>query len=301
MTRDEPNSGEGLGAVAGSRHLAPVRPLLASEREASRRACAAHVDCVTALYGGVQLEGESGVRMLVNTHVADPDWNLAFLPVGSEATWSSALEEARRVLSSRGRDLTVMLDSRRPEALARFESAGWEEAFRFSGLIYPASRATPSVRFPADVEVVEVEGAATPVDEVADVFEAAFGTAVEEGLDPGYRTGIAAGLERAARGGPDQPRLRVTLLRIDGQAAAIGFRVQVGAVVGLYNLGVAPAFRGRRLGGAVTEWRVERARSEGAEVIFLLTEDGRVEASQLKRGFVPGFELVGVTERARSG
>lgn len=239
--------------------------------------------------------------MLVNEHVEDPDWNLAFVPVGAETAWPSALDEARRVLSSRDRRLTVMLDSRRPEALARFDSAEWEEAFRFSGLIYPASRATPSARFPEDVEVAEVEGAATPVDEVADVFEAAFGTAVEDGLDPGYRAGIAAGLQRAASGDPDQPRLRVTLLRIDGRAAAIGFRVQVGAVVGLYNLGVAPAFRGRRLGGAVTEWRVERARSEGAEVIYLLTEDARVEASQLKRGFVPGFELVGVTERARGG
>ena len=275
----------------------PIRPLLAGEREAARRACAAHADCVTALYGGAEIGDREHLRILFNPFVVDPDWNLGVVPTPIPEDWPAALGQLRRELISRNRRPTVLLDSRDPEALAAFPGESWEEAFRFSGLIYPASRETPTARFPDDVEVVEYEPEEAPVEDIADVFEAAFGTAVEEGLDPGYRNGIAAGLERAARvlGGP---RLRSTVVREGGVAAGIGFRVQVGTVVGLYNLGVSPAFRGRRLGGAITEQRVARARAEGAETVFLLTEDPRVEASQIKRGFVPGFELLGLTERS---
>jgi hypothetical protein len=46
----------------------------------------------------------------------------------------------------------------------------------------------------------------------------------------------------------------------------------------------------------MTLHRVAEARSAGAEVVYLLVEDPRVEASQRKRGFVPGFEMVGWTE-----
>lgn len=283
--------------------IAPIRPLLSAERDASARACEVHADCVTALYGGVELEVDEHLRLLYNEYVADPDWNLGVVG-GNDAEapgiadWQRRLQGLRDALRSRDRRTTVLLDSRQPDRLDWF-GHGWSEAFRFSGLIYPSSRETPEPRFPSDVEVLEFDSAAgdeAPAEEIADVFEAAFGTTVEEGLDPGYRAGIQAGLERAAAAGEASARLRSTVLRIDGRAAAIGFRVQVGAVVGLYNLGVAPAFRGRRLGGAITEHRVARARAEGAEVIFLLTEDSRVEASQLKRGFVPGFELVGVVE-----
>lgn len=286
------------------REIAPIRPLLPAEREAASRACAAHADCVTALYGGVVVDAGGGAQVLFNPHVADPDWNLGTFSlddahpviVGDDgAVRTGALQAIRRELGSRDRLLTVLLDSRRPEWLGRFPVDAWSEVFRFSGLIYPASRSAPRAEFPRDVNVQEYEAGDAPSDEIADVFEAAFGTTVTGGLDPGYRAGIAAGLERAARN-TTGPRLRATVLRIDGQPAAIGFRVQIGAVVGLYNLGVAPPFRGRRLGGAITEHRVERARAEGAEVVFLLTENPRVEASQLERGFVPGFELVGLTE-----
>lgn len=282
------------------RAFPPIRELLPAERVAARRACSAHGDCVTALYGGASLEVGPHLRVLHNPFVEDPDWNLGIpsdAAAESDETWSRALRDLRRELSARERRVTVLLDSRDPSRLQRLSAEDWSEAFRFSGLIFPASRATPEARFPEDIEVLEFEGASAPAEEIADVFEAAFGTTVSEGLDPGYRAGIAAGLQRAATVESGGARLRATVLRVDGQAAAIGFRVHLGAVVGLYNLGVAPAFRGRRLGGAITEHRVERARAEGAEVVFLLTENARVEASQLKRGFVPGFELVGFTER----
>jgi hypothetical protein len=50
----------------------------------------------------------------------------------------------------------------------------------------------------------------------------------------------------------------------------------------------------------VTLHRVAEARAAGAEVVYLLTEDPRVERSQMRRGFVPGFELVGWTPPAEA-
>ncbi len=278
-----------------------IDELLPGDPEAARRACAAHARCATSLYGGLEIGCDQQLSVLFNPFVSDSEWNLGCGLDQRGLDWAQALEQFRHELESRDRRLAVLLDSRHPEDLERFPEDSWEVAFRFSGLIYPWSRPTPEATFPASVEVLDVPASATPADEIADVFEAAFTTAVPEGLDPGYRAAIRAGIERSPSTSDDcQPQQHTTLVRVGGEPAAIGVRVQVGRVAGLYNLGVAPRFRGHKLGGAITEFRVAQARAEGAEVVFLLTEDPRVEASQIRRGFVPAFEIVGLVEASAS-
>ncbi len=57
-------------------------------------------------------------------------------------------------------------------------------------------------------------------------------------------------------------------------------------VAGGFNLGVLPAHRGRGIGGALTMTRLADARRAGCELVYLLTEDPAVEASQVRRGHV---------------
>ena len=283
----------------------------------ARRAARAHDELVTTLYGG-ELHDEGGMKLLYNRYLDEAEWSHAGAIEIDEAAWPERLAVVRDFFRRRQRVPAMVADpwTTPPDLALRLRAEGWSESFRHAGLIFPAARALGDVAWPAASSIEELASPPpqeevepeelTPFAEVAmddqrrfpsmeafgEVFEAAFGETAPDYSFAGYRRAIPAGFERP------RPGVQVvhTLVRIAGEPAAIGSRVQFEGVAGLYNLGVGPKFRGRNLGGILTLHRVAEARAEGAQVVFLLTEDARVEAGHLKRGFERGFELVGWQE-----
>lgn len=291
--------------------------------EPARRAARAHDELVTALYGG-EIEELAGARLLYNRHLEEPEWSHAGAIELDEAAWPERLSAIREFFRRRQRAPALVTDpwtspASLPDRLAR---DGWAEAFRHRGLVFPSQALLPAFDWPEEAAIEELaspapraeasetesaepipfvlEGELPPderrsfpsMDAFVSVFIAAFTETAPGYSFHGYRRAIPAGFERPRPG----VELVHTVVSIDGEPAAIGSRVLASGVAGLYNLGVAPKFRARGLGAAVTFHRVAEARAAGAEVVCLLTEDPKVEASQLKRGFVPAFELVGWTQ-----
>jgi GNAT superfamily N-acetyltransferase len=273
-----------------------------SEAASARRAAAAHDRLVTALYDG-DWEEAGGVRYLLNRHLAESELSYARPLDGGEADWPAREAAVREYYGRRRRAAAVVSDAwSAPPALAELlGNRGWRPAFAYSGLIFPARRSASPPGWPPAADVVELrcapaedagERAEAPPPELErflDVFESAFRETAPEYDFSGYRAAIPAAW-RAPRTGVE---LVHTLVTIRGEPAATGSRALADGVAGLYNLGVAPSFRGLGLGGAVTRYRVATARAAGAEVVYLMTEDPRVEAAQLRRGFLPGFVLSG--------
>ena len=283
----------------------------------ARRAVRAHDELVTTLYGG-ELHEESGMKLLYNRYLDEAEWSHAGALEVDEAAWPERLAAVRDFFRRRQRVPAVAADpwSTPPDLARRLQDEGWSESFRNAGLLFPAARALGDIAWPAGSSVEELSSpppeedgepeeltafAEVAMDDqrrfpsmeaFASVFEAAFGETAPSYNFAGYRRAIPAGFERPRPG----VQIVHTLVRINGEPAAVGSRVQFDGVSGLYNLGVAPKFRGRDLGGILTLHRVAEARAEGAEVVFLLTEDARVEAGHLKRGFERAFELVGWQE-----
>jgi ribosomal protein S18 acetylase RimI-like enzyme len=288
----------------------------------ARRAARAHDELVAALYGG-ELETLDGLRLLYNRFLEEAEWSHAGAIETGEAEWPELLVTVRDFFRRRQRQPALVTDpwtapASLPGLLAR---DGWTEAFRHRGLLFPNQAllplfewpqeatieelASPAPEAPSDTEPVEpipfvLEGELAPderrsfpaMDAFVSVFLAAFTETAPGQSLLGYRRAIPAGFERPRPG----VELVHTVVTIDGEPAAVGSRVHHRGVAGLYNLGVAPRFRNRGLGGALTIHRVAEARSAGAELVYLLTEDPRVEEAQKRRGFVPAFELVGWTE-----
>lgn len=298
------------------------RPVDRGTVEPARRAARAHDELVTALYGG-ELEARDGVRLLYNRYLEEPEWSHAGAIEVEEAAWPDRLALVTDFFRRRQRSPALVTDAwtspaSLPDLLAR---TGWSVAFRHCGLLFPSQALLPVYDWPQEAAIEELaspmpraedeeeaqvepipfvlEGELPPgerrafpaMDAFVSVFLAAFAETAPDYSFLGYRRAIPAGLERPLPG----VELAHTVVSIDGEPAAVGSRVLAGGVAGLYNLGVAPRFRSRGLGAALTFHRVAEARAAGAEVVYLLTEDPRVEAAQRKRGFVTGFELVGWT------
>ncbi|MCM2269966.1 MAG: GNAT family N-acetyltransferase [Thermoanaerobaculia bacterium] len=273
-----------------------------------RRAVAAHDRLITALYGG-ELAAIAGARLTHNPWIGEPEWNHAggvALADGADGSrrLDDLLDEVATYFGERGRLPAIVLDPfSAPADLDReLDGRGWSEAFRHAGLIYPAGAAVAEVAWPSGAAVVEAASppaAAGPasrpefpgMEVFAAVFEASFAETAGGDLSSGYREAFPAAMARQLPG----VDVVHTLVTLDGEPAAVGSRALADGVAGLYNLGVAPRFRRFGLGGAITLHRVAAARAAGADVVYLLTEDPRVEASQRRRGFVPAFELVGRT------
>ena len=285
---------------------------------AGYRAARAHDRLVTALYGG-ELEEAGGLRLLYNRHLEEPEWSHAGAIEIDEAAWPERLAAVRDFFRRRQRPAALVTDAWTSPAWLgeRLATEGWSEAFRHRGLIYPSQKLLPPIEWPSGATVEELASLAAVHDDPEDpvepvpyalegelsferralpsmdsfvaVFVAAFAETAPDYNWQGYRRAIPAGFERPVPG----IEIVHTVVSIGGEPAAVGSRAIASGVAGLYNLGVAPKFRGRKLGGAVTLHRVAEARAAGAEVVYLLTEEPAVEAAQLARGFVPGFELVG--------
>jgi ribosomal protein S18 acetylase RimI-like enzyme len=283
----------------------------------ARRAVRAHDELVTTLYGG-ELHDEGGMRLLYNRYLDEAEWSHAGAVEIDEGAWPERFAAVRDFFRRRQRVPAMVVDpwTNPPDLEHRLRAEGWSESFRHAGLLFPGTRVVGDLTWPAGASIEELASPPpeedeepeelTPFAEVAmddqrrfpsmeafaAVFEAAFGETAPGYSFAGYRRAIPAGFERP------RPGVRVvhTLVRINGEPAAIGSRVHFDGVAGLYNLGVSPKFRGRDLGGILTLHRVAEARAEGAEVVFLLTENARVEAGHLKRGFERAFELVGWQE-----
>jgi ribosomal protein S18 acetylase RimI-like enzyme len=283
------------------------------------RAARAHDELATALYGG-ELHELAGARLLYNRYIDEPEWSHAGALELDEAAWPDLLAAIRDFFHRRQRAAALVTDpwSAPPTLAERLARDGWVEAFRHSGLVFPRQALLPEIDWPSRSTIEELASPAPPVDEepieltsfveeistfaphsfptmetFLAVFVAAFAETAPGYSFHGYRRAIPAGFERPRPG----VEIVHTLVTVDGQPAAVGSRALAGGVAGLYNLGVAPRFRGRGLGGTVTLHRVAEARAAGAEVVYLLTEDAEVEAAQRARGFVPAFELVGWVER----
>jgi len=275
---------------------------MADER-AVRRAVAAHGPFVAAIYGG-EIEPREGHYVAHNQWVDEPEWNHAGHLRVAAGELERRLDDIRRDLHAFGRAAAILLDpSSSPADLAvRLRDLGWVDSFRHSGLIWPQEELPlKEVEWPAGAAREEMRSASREkpqdsplpsMEAFASVFEASFAETAEGHLSAGYRSAFPASLRAGVAG----VEVIHTLVRIDGEPAAIGSRAEGGGVAGLYNLGVAPRFRRLGLGGAITLHRVAAAQAGGAEVVYLLTEDPRVEASQIRRGFERAFELVGWTE-----
>jgi GNAT superfamily N-acetyltransferase len=269
-----------------------------------RRAVDAHDRLIAALYAGELLEID-GARLTHNRFIEELEWNHAgrvALPRGDGAAIDGLLAEVSDYFAARQRAPSVLLDpfTHPPDFAAELSARGWSEAYRHAGLIFPAGAEIAETAWPASAAIAEstcsAAGAASeaavsfPSMKVfASVFEASFAETADGDLSGGYYDAFPAAMARPAAG----VEVVHTLVRIDGEPAAVGSRALANGVAGLYNLGVAPRFRRHGLGGAITLHRVREARAAGAEVVYLLTEDPRVEASQLRRGFVKSFELAG--------
>lgn len=269
-----------------------------------RRAVGAHDRLIAALYAGELVE-IPGARLTHNRFIEELEWNHAGrveLPVGDANALDRLLADVREFLTARERTPSVLLDPfTEPATLpADLERRGWREAYRHAGLIYPAGEEVAEISWPAGAAIAENScsaageaseaSASFPSMKVfASVFEASFAETADGDLSGGYYDAFPAAMARPAAG----VEVVHTLVTIDGEPAAVGSRALADGVAGLYNLGVDPRFRRHGLGGAITLHRVREARTAGAEVVYLLTEDPRVEASQLRRGFVKAFELAG--------
>jgi len=264
-----------------------------------RRAAAACDRLTAALYDGA-IEKVDGGLLMVNRWIDEPEWN----HVGGVDVAPGELDAALALFADRLRErrrcpaVVVDLLSRPADLEERLPELGWRESFRHAGLIFPAGRAAVAAEWPRAATLEEFSSASDvssrPAHQVVEAFARIFDEAFREtaggALSPAYGRAFASALERPATG----VEVVHTLVRIDGEPAAIGSRVTADGVSGLYNLGVTPGFRRLGLGGAITRHRVAEARRAGADVVYLLTEDPRVEASQLRRGFVRGFERVGL-------
>jgi len=274
------------------------------------RAVAAHDRLITALYGG-DLAEVAGARLTWNRWIDEPEWNHAGgVALAGDATAGAALDrllaDVAAFYRERDRRPAVVVDPLcRPAGLdAALAVRGWQEAFRHAGLIYPRARPAAPVTWPEGASVAETgspsstaTGASGPrpsMEVFARVFAASFAETAGGDLSLGYREAFPAAMARPMAG----VEVVHTLVTVDGEPAAVGSRATAAGVAGLYNLGVDPRFRRLGLGGAITRHRVAAARAAGAEVVYLLTEDPRVEAAQLRRGFVRAFELVGRTAAA---
>lgn len=276
-----------------------------------RRAVVAHDRLISALYGG-ELTAIAGARLTHNPWIEEPEWNRAGgVALAEGATGArrldDLLDEVATYFRQRERVPAIVLDPfSQPAGLDReLDRRGWSEAFRHAGLIYPARAPVGELEWPSGAVVVEAGSPPSAVppgsrpsfpsmEVFAAVFEASFAETAGGDLSSGYRQAFPAAMARPLPG----VEVVHTLVTLDGEPAAVGSRALAGGVAGLYNLGVAPRFRRFGLGGAITLHRVAAARAAGADVVYLLTEDARVEASQLRRGFVRAFEMVGRTAAA---
>lgn len=273
-----------------------------ADARAVRRAVEAHGPFAAALYGG-EIEPREDHYLEHNRWVDEPEWNHAGLLRLAAAELDVRLDEIRRDLHAFDRPPALLLDplSSPADLASRLRARGWIDSFRHSGLIWPQERLPlKEVEWPAGVALEEMrstprenpEGSPQPsMEAFVSVFEESFAEVAEGRLSSGYRAAFPASLRARAAGA----EVIHTLVRIDGEPAAIGSRALGLGVAGLYNLGVAPRFRRLGLGGALTLHRVAAAQQEGAEVVYLLTEDPRVEAAQIRRGFAKSFELVGLS------
>lgn len=269
-----------------------------------RRAVEAHDRLIAALYAGELVE-IPGARLTHNRFIEELEWNHAgrvTLPEDDREPIDRLLASVDEFFTARQRTPSVLLDRyTQPAGLAaELASRGWSEAYRHAGLIYPAGEEVAEIAWPAGAAIAENSSSAAgeaseaavsfPSMKVfASVFEASFAETADGDLSGGYHDAFPAAMARPAAG----VEVVHTLVTIDGEPAAVGSRALADGVAGLYNLGVDPRFRRHGLGGAITLHRVREARAAGAEVVYLLTEDPRVEAAQLRRGFVKAFELAG--------
>jgi GNAT superfamily N-acetyltransferase len=293
-------------------------------RPSARRAARAHDELVTALYGG-ELAEAGGLRLLYNRYLDEPTWSHAGAVEVESPAWTDGLAAIREFYRRRQRPPAVVTDpwTAPEDAAARLEREGWRIGFRHAGLLFPREAAVPAYDWPAGTTLEELASSlqpepaadAEPVEPVPFFLEgempgerrsfpsmSAFLAVFQTAFGERRPSAQLAAFERAILAGFEKPRPGVelvhTVVSIDGQPAAVGSRVQLDGVTGLYNLGVAPPFRGRGLGAAMTLHRLASARAAGADTVFLLADSPRVEAVCQKRGFERAFELVGWTEDA---
>jgi GNAT superfamily N-acetyltransferase len=282
---------------------------------AVRRAVAVHDELIVALYGGTS-ETIPGARLVSNPWIEEPEWNHAGALALDASALDATLASLARSFGSIDRRPALLIDPlSEPENLeTELRRRGWCEAFRHAGLVWPEELPLKGVGWPAGATLAETRSPAPGIEDdsvgeapdlgdpgcpreplpsmeaFAAVFEASFAETAGGGLSRGYREAFPAAMARPVAG----VEVVHTLVRVGGEPAGVGSRALTNGVAGLYNLGVAPRFRRLGLGGAITLHRVAAARAAGAEVIYLLTEDPRVEAAQRRRGFVRAFELLGL-------
>ncbi len=139
-----------------------------------------------------------------------------------------------------------------PEADALLAARGYRATDASCVMTLPLSPAAP---------VALPEGIVTTIDTtISDTWHDAF--AQFDGLDTHGRT-----TRRAMLGALDRPHAAITLRDAEGTVLGIGLAVQdvahAGAYVGLFDVRVASAARGRGLGRAVTDAMLDWARSQG--------------------------------------
>jgi len=258
-----------------------------------RRLEAAHYRIVGALYGCRSRLTAHGL-WIRSDHVDDPEWNhLGRLESAGEEgrasrgrnrvlpTPDEVLDTATERARQAGRRPTVALSSlsRRRELVGALERRGWQPSYRHVWLI---AAEAPDARGvdpdpPPGVTIHTVSGAAMLAD-FLDVFREVFAAGDAEGA-AGYR----AALEASTHAGDDTVVVHY-LAACDGAPCGIASAVYVDGVAGGFNLGVLPRARGRGVGAALTARRRARARRAGNDLVYLITEDPAVEASQLRRG-----------------
>ena len=238
----------------------------------------AHYAIIGALFGAMRVETDQGL-WVHSPYIDDPEWNHLGRLETAEAD-VDALGDAVATLARPvdRRPTLVVGPLSRPRGLAdALESRGWSVAYRHTWSYQP----TPDLR-PAgpqeDVAVRRVEGP-DGLRTFMDIFSAVF-TPDDPAAAAQYRTALAASVEHQ---GP--ARAVHYLATHEGHPAGVASLGYAHDVAGAFNLGVLPPFRGRGIAGELVRHRLKRARAEGVEHVYVLTEEPEMTAWQTRWGY----------------
>lgn len=216
--------------------------------------------------------GQNGIHCA--SEVAAPMWNHSTW-IGDAAGFEAFIDEAKRFQSSRRRAPVIYLapSAGLEETLRK---KGFEEFDRESWMV----RASGARRGETDLAIEEV-GEATR-QKFAQVFAAAFNVSLSD---------YSALLWREPE---NESAIRHVVAREGEEIIAVGSVAILDGVGCIYNVGTAPAKRGRGAGRAVLEALAQIAQDEDCAWVFLQVEAGSgAERIYAKAGFRPVLARVG--------
>lgn len=231
-----------------------------------------------------------GARLALSRGISDPEWNHAGLVDVAGNEIPALVRTVARALAPRGLPATVAVSpsSQPPDLGLRLGALGLRVCFRHVWHLWEGVRTS--------VETDGIERVESPAQFAAflEVLRSAYS---DDPPGPGFAAAIAASL--GARGGDF--RVVHHLAIRDGRPAGAATSIFGPGVAGLYNLAVAPPFRGQGLGRLLTRHRVALAQRRRCAQIFLQTERPAVTRWQARHGFRPVHEVVGYAAPDRHG